>query len=232
MSPFESISKLLDTLLKIEALYAGATTAGEKSAAGAAAERIKQKINEYIDNDPPREIKCSFSNMWSKRLFCALAKRYGLQPYRYYRQRYTTVMIHVSKKFLDDVLWKEFVELDNVLEKYIDEITTKIIAESVFEGSADEEVIRQPLIGSEVPSTPQPIITAKPVPNLNPNPISTPKPTQTPPPPPIQKNTPQQVNSPKFNPTIPPVNPFAPTSRNSPCPCGSGKKFKKCCGKQ
>lgn len=27
------------------------------------------------------------------------------------------------------------------------------------------------------------------------------------------------------------VNPYAGISRNDPCPCGSGKKFKKCCGK-
>ncbi|WP_117234430.1 YecA family protein [Vibrio maerlii] len=27
------------------------------------------------------------------------------------------------------------------------------------------------------------------------------------------------------------VNPFKGTGRNDPCPCGSGKKFKKCCGK-
>ncbi|MDR1290588.1 MAG: SEC-C domain-containing protein [Planctomycetaceae bacterium] len=227
MSQFDSISKLIDTLLKVEALYAGATTTGEKIAAGAAAERIKQKINEYIVNDPPREMKCHFSNMWSKRLFCALAKRYGLQPYRYYRQRYTTVMIHVSSKFLNDVLWKEFIELDSVLEKYIDEITTTVIAESIFEGSADEEVISQPLIDSEVPATQQPIIAAKPATNINPNPIS----TQTPPPPPIQKNTPQHADSPAYNPINLQTNLFRQTPRNAPCPCGSGKKFKKCCGK-
>ena len=26
------------------------------------------------------------------------------------------------------------------------------------------------------------------------------------------------------------VNPYAGIGRNDPCPCGSGKKFKKCCG--
>jgi hypothetical protein len=35
-----SEERLREKLRKIEALYAGATTAGEKSAAGAAAERI------------------------------------------------------------------------------------------------------------------------------------------------------------------------------------------------
>ncbi|MBC7006561.1 SEC-C domain-containing protein, partial [Photobacterium sp. BZF1] len=27
------------------------------------------------------------------------------------------------------------------------------------------------------------------------------------------------------------VNPFKETGRNDPCPCGSGNKFKQCCGK-
>ncbi|MDR0869671.1 MAG: SEC-C domain-containing protein [Planctomycetaceae bacterium] len=119
-------------------------------------------------------------------------------------------MIHVSGKFLDDVLWKEFVELDNVLEKYIDDITSKIIAESVFDGSADEEVVQQPLIASDVPSTPLPVISAKPA-------MPSPAPRITPPP---------QV---QLNPEVPP---FKKVPRNAPCPCGSGKKFKKCCGKR
>jgi uncharacterized protein YecA (UPF0149 family) len=30
-------------------------------------------------------------------------------------------------------------------------------------------------------------------------------------------------------PNVPSVNPFKGVGRNDPCPCGSGKKFKKCC---
>ena len=29
----------------------------------------------------------------------------------------------------------------------------------------------------------------------------------------------------------PSVNPYAKIGRNAPCPCGSGKKYKRCCGK-
>jgi hypothetical protein len=31
------------------------------------------------------------------------------------------------------------------------------------------------------------------------------------------------------DPALPVVNPFRDVGRNDPCPCGSGKKFKKCC---
>ncbi len=40
-------------------------------------------------------------DMWSRKVFVALLRRYGIRPYRYKRQRYTTVMAKVSKKFVD-----------------------------------------------------------------------------------------------------------------------------------
>ena len=36
-------------------------------------------------------------------------------------------------------------------------------------------------------------------------------------------------NRPSWEPPLPAVNPFRSVGRNDPCPCGSGKKFKKCC---
>ena len=33
----------------------------------------------------------------------------------------------------------------------------------------------------------------------------------------------------QWSPTVPAVNPFKNVGRNDPCPCGSGRKFKKCC---
>jgi uncharacterized protein YecA (UPF0149 family) len=34
------------------------------------------------------------------------------------------------------------------------------------------------------------------------------------------------------NGTPPPGTDWSTVGRNDPCPCGSGKKFKKCCGKE
>jgi uncharacterized protein YecA (UPF0149 family) len=33
----------------------------------------------------------------------------------------------------------------------------------------------------------------------------------------------------RFGLAEPAVNPFRAVGRNDPCPCGSGKKFKRCC---
>lgn len=235
----DDIRQLIDTLLKIEALHAGATTPGERDAAGAAIERIKKKLNQFKASDPVQEVQCTFSNHWSKQLFCALAKRYDLQPYRYYRQRRTTVMLQVPRRFLDEVLWPEFQGVDEVLHKYLDEMTSKIISEAIFQGSAEEELREQPLLIGDAHVALSP--SARPV--LTP-------PTTTRPTSQQSSSTQQQTAShgksatshsatqTKTAPIAPPVTVSRSTAsfpsgtkvgRNDPCPCGSGKKFKKCC---
>jgi hypothetical protein len=67
----------------VEALYFGATTAGERDAAEAAAERLKAKLEEASRHDPPIEMKFSLPDEWSVRLFIALCRRYGVRPFRY-----------------------------------------------------------------------------------------------------------------------------------------------------
>ena len=45
--------QLRERLKKVEALYFGATTAGERDAAEAAAERLRAKLEEACRRDPP-----------------------------------------------------------------------------------------------------------------------------------------------------------------------------------
>ena len=70
---------LREKLRKIEALFAGAATAGEKEAAGTAAERIRAKLASSEANEPPAEIRFSVPDSWSRQLFIALCRRYGNQ---------------------------------------------------------------------------------------------------------------------------------------------------------
>lgn len=134
--------KLVEKLRLIEALHAGATTEGERAAADYARQRIKEKLEQFKKLDPPVEYKFTLQNTWSRKLFVALLRRYGIKPFRYYRQRYTTVMAKVSKTFVDKTLWPEFLELDRELTKHIDEIAEKVINESIFADSSDAEEIR------------------------------------------------------------------------------------------
>ena len=62
---------LRDKLRKIESLFAGAATAGEKAAADAAAERIRARLNEASSAEKAQEYKFSIQDPWSRQLFIA-----------------------------------------------------------------------------------------------------------------------------------------------------------------
>lgn len=130
-------SQLRDRLRKIEALFAGAGTPGERLAAEAALERVRARLAEIDQHDPPIEMQFSLNDEWSRYLFLALCRRYGLQPYRRYRQRYTTVMVRAPKGFIDTVLLPEFTELDRTLRAYLKEVTLRIIREEVHPDASE-----------------------------------------------------------------------------------------------
>jgi len=129
---------LLDKLRKIERLYAGAATPGEKEAAADAIARIKRRIGEAARVELPIEYKFTLTDGWSKKLFTALLRRYELRPYRYTRQRRNTVMVRVPRSFVEETLWPEFLELSKVLQTYLDEVTERVISSAIHEAKDDE----------------------------------------------------------------------------------------------
>ena len=135
--------KLTEKLKLIEALFAGAATEGEKEAAFNAFQRVKDRLNEIKKEDPPKEYQFTMTDVWSKKLFLALLRRYDIKPYRYYRQRRTTVMAKVPKSFVDETLWPEFEALDSTLRKHLEEVTNKIIGETIHSDCSDAEVVKQ-----------------------------------------------------------------------------------------
>jgi len=132
---------LLEKLKKIERLYSGATTPGEKDAAADAIARITRRLNETAQVEKPTEYKFTLTDAWSKRLFIALLRRYSIKPYRYSRQRRTTVMARVPRSFVDTTLWPEFLELSAVLKAYLDEMTERVIREGVHTDASEEDVV-------------------------------------------------------------------------------------------
>jgi hypothetical protein len=95
-----SESQLREKLRKIEALFVGAGTAGERLAAEAALRRVRARVEELARHDPPIEQQFSLPDQWSRHLFLALCRRYGLRPFRYRRQRRNTVMVRASRGFV------------------------------------------------------------------------------------------------------------------------------------
>src|SRR3546814_8662825 len=81
---------------------------------------------------------CS-SDLWSRQLFIALCRRYGIKPFRYTRMHRQTVIIRAPASFVQMTLWPEFEELSSALTAHLDEITTKIIREEVHEATQDAD---------------------------------------------------------------------------------------------
>ena len=77
------------------------------------------------------------SDRWHRRLFLALCRRYGLKPYRYPRQRYSSVVLRAPKSFINNTLWPEFLQIKDALDEYLNEATERIIRDEVF-GNAEE----------------------------------------------------------------------------------------------
>lgn len=132
-----SESDLIRKLKSIERLFIGAKTEGERCAASDAMVRIKKRLEELEQTDPAIEYKFTLSNTWSRKLLSALLRRYGIKPYRYHRQRYTTIMALVPESFVDEILWPEFEKLDATLQEHMENITSNIISKAIFKDTSD-----------------------------------------------------------------------------------------------
>lgn len=132
-------ARLVEKLRKIELLFARTDVAGERAAAESALERIRERLDQLEQTEPPVEFRFSLPDAWSKSLFLALLRRYGLEPYRYRGQRRTTVMVRVTRTFADQVLWPEFRELDATLREHLDSVTRRIIATAIHGDARDAE---------------------------------------------------------------------------------------------
>ena len=131
--------ELRQKLRKIAALFEGATTLGEQDAAAAAIDRVRAALKALEQKETSVETAFRLPDLWSRRLFTALCRRHGLTPYRYPRQRYSTVVLRAPASFINKTLWPEFVEIKRALDDYLNEATERIIREEVFRVSEEAE---------------------------------------------------------------------------------------------
>lgn len=137
------VDRLIEKLRRIEALHAGAATPGERAAAANAMEIILARLREATRRNPPVEYRFSFDNEWSRKLFVALLRRYGLRPFRYFRQRYSTVMVEVPESFVHETLWPEFQALDEALREHLEAVASDVIAQAVSSDTSEPEERRE-----------------------------------------------------------------------------------------
>lgn len=141
---------LLEKLRKIEALIAQPGTAGEGAAAAEARKRLMDRLAAVGKIEPPIEYRFSLSDTWSRQLFAALLRRYGLRPYRYRGQRRNTVMVRVPKTFVNETLWPEFQEMCQTLQGYLAEVTERVIRETLQQKPEEAEETAQEVLGTEL----------------------------------------------------------------------------------
>jgi len=136
-------AKLINKLRLIESLFAGATTEGEKVATQRAKDRILERLKLWEKEDPPVEYRFTMADMWSRKVFVALLRRYGIRPYRYSGQRYTTVMARVSKGFVNETLWPEFQEISETLQIYLADVTDRVVHQVIHQDNSEAEVVEK-----------------------------------------------------------------------------------------
>ena len=132
-----SEQQLREKLRKITALFEGAATIGERQAAAAAIERIRDALKSAVQTEDLPEHKFHMADQWQRILFIALCRRYGLQPYRYRRQRKNTVIVRAPQSFIRQTLWPEYVELQSALSAYLLAATERIIRDEVYKDAAE-----------------------------------------------------------------------------------------------
>jgi len=131
--------ELRQKLRKIAALFEGATSEGEREAAAAALNRVRRALSVAEKNEELVELTFRLPDRWNRQLFLALCRRYGLKPFRYPRQRHSTVVVRAPQTFIRTTLWPEYLEIAQALEEYLNQATERIIKEEVFGDAAEAE---------------------------------------------------------------------------------------------
>jgi hypothetical protein len=85
-------------------------------------------------------MKFTMPDQWSARLFIALCRRYGFRPFRYERQRSTTIMVKAPRRLFDAVVWRQFSDVRTDLWTYFEQTTERLIREAIHTDTTDVEV--------------------------------------------------------------------------------------------
>jgi small-conductance mechanosensitive channel len=145
--PGSGEQELVEKLRRIEELFVQTgSMAEERVAAEQAQERIQIGGTAPTGSSNRSELRFTLADQWSRHLFVALMRRYGIHPYRYRGQRCSTVMARLNRSFVNDTLWPEFQELQSTLAAYFDDLTDRVIEQAMEVEAGEAEEYHQPAI--------------------------------------------------------------------------------------
>jgi hypothetical protein len=130
---------ILEKLAKIEALIEKTSSEGEKQAAFLAKNRILSSLD-LLQSQKSIEYKVTMDSPWKKRLFTSLCNKYGLKPYRYYRQKHTTSNVRTTKIEMETKIWPEYLKFSKILEGLIEDVM-KDLMKKIWQGEESEVII-------------------------------------------------------------------------------------------
>jgi len=145
--PASPEQQLVEKLRRIEALFAQTGSVGELVGTDQPLDRFQSSGPTPAGSFTQPELRFTLLDQWSRHLFVALMRRYGIRPYRYRGQRQTTVMARLNRNFVNETLWPEFLELQSTLAAYFDALTDRVIVQAleVKAGEAEEQAALQVL---------------------------------------------------------------------------------------
>ena len=130
-------------LAKVEALFRRAGSEGERAAAGAAMDRLHGRLAGSAGKDEPEvELQFSLPDTWSVSLFVAVCRKHGVRPYRYRRQRRTSVVVSAREREFNRVVWPEYSRLQTELESYFEDVTDHLISRVMGSDGDDSSLDR------------------------------------------------------------------------------------------
>jgi hypothetical protein len=134
---------LVEKLRKLEALHAGTKVDGERDAARRAAERIRARLAELRGREEDVELLYRLPDPWTRKLFVALCRRYGLEPFRERGRRTSTIQVRAPKAFQHGTLWPEFLALSKELKTHLEELTDRVIREAIHDDVTEAPEARE-----------------------------------------------------------------------------------------
>ena len=72
----------------------------------------------------------------------AVCRKHGVRPYRYRRQRRTSVVVRAREREFNRVVWPEYSRLQNELESYFEDVTDHLV-NRVMGSDGDDSTLDQ-----------------------------------------------------------------------------------------
>jgi hypothetical protein len=101
----------------------------------------RTRLAELKAREAPVECQLTL-DPWLGTLILARLKQYGVEPFRYAKQRVTTIMVRVPPTFADEILMPDLERLSKTGQAYFADATQRLVADLCPDVSLDSLEVR------------------------------------------------------------------------------------------